>query len=108
MNDKTLSFIGLCKKAGCLALGRTVVQENIEKGKVELVLMSSDLSERSKKNIEKICYESNVELLKTEASMKDLAKILGKEFGIMGIFNTKMAKKINELVVAESEEKCSL
>lgn len=40
--------------------------------------------------------------------MKDLAKILGKEFGIMGIFNTKMAKKINELVVAESEEKCSL
>ena len=47
MNDKLLSALSLCRKAGRLKMGGDVVREEIMKGGARLVLLASDAAERT-------------------------------------------------------------
>ena len=59
-NDKVLSLIGLCKKAGKLKSGEFSVEEIIKVRKAKLVLVALDASENTKKKYKDMCSYRNI------------------------------------------------
>ena len=51
MQDKFLSAIGLARRAGAIALGTAEVRDSMKNGKAKLVIVASDVSENTKKEI---------------------------------------------------------
>ena len=47
MNNKLLSFLGLCRRAGKMTIGNDAVIEEINNGKSCLVLLAGDASQRT-------------------------------------------------------------
>ncbi|MBO4422745.1 MAG: ribosomal L7Ae/L30e/S12e/Gadd45 family protein, partial [Clostridia bacterium] len=58
--DKTLSYLGLCKKAGKLVSGTDMTVEAIREGRIRLALTSSDASGNTCKRIKDACAYRNV------------------------------------------------
>ncbi len=51
MQDKILSAIGLAKRAGKAICGTQLVRDSAKSGKAKLIIVASDASDRSKKEI---------------------------------------------------------
>ena len=47
MNDRVLSFLGLCRRAKKLVIGAEVTEESVREGKSLLVLYACDASQNS-------------------------------------------------------------
>ena len=60
MNDRLLSILGLCRRAGKIVIGTDPVIESVTTGKSFIVLMTKDFSANSKKNILKASNNSSV------------------------------------------------
>lgn len=78
MNNKIYSMIGIANKGGKVAIGYDVTCLNIEKNKSVLVLIASDASEKTKKNILYVCDKFNCKHI--EYGEKELlGKCLGRK-----------------------------
>ena len=53
-NKKLLGLIGLAEKAGKLVCGTDATIQDIERHKVEIVIIATDSSDKTKKNKERI------------------------------------------------------
>ena len=51
MNDRLFSAISLCRKARRLRMGADVVRDNVLSGEAKLVLLTSDIAERSARHM---------------------------------------------------------
>ena len=51
MNDRLLSLLGLARKAGKVVFGRDCAAEAVRKKQAKLLLLASDLSPKSKKEM---------------------------------------------------------
>ena len=60
MNNRLQSTISLCRRAGKLLLGFDQVKEAVEAGQVKAVFVSTDLSDKSKKEVSFFCSKHNV------------------------------------------------
>jgi len=98
MSKKLLLFLGLARKAGKLILGHDAVLNFILKNKGSLVLVSSDVSERSFKKIKEVCDLNKIEIINLEVNMDDILKNLGKRAGIMAVINSNFISKIKNLL----------
>ena len=47
MNDRVLSFLGLCRRAKKLVIGAEICEQSIREGKSLLILHASDASQNS-------------------------------------------------------------
>ena len=54
-NDKALSMLGICRRAGKLSCGHDAAQTAIKHGHARLCLLSSDASERLCEEFERAC-----------------------------------------------------
>ena len=77
-NDKVLSMIGLCMKAGKLKSGEFAVEETVKKGQARLVIVASDASENTKKSYADMCEYYKVPL-RTYGTKDELGRACGKE-----------------------------
>lgn len=103
MNDRLLSAVSLCRKAGKLLMGNDVVREAAQNGTAFLVLFASDLAPRSEKLVRLACGE------KTPArvlpfTMDELSNVTGRRVGILAVCEKGFAKMIGELLPAEEAE----
>ena len=101
-NDRLLSFLGLCKRAGYLISGADTVTRAINEGKALLVLYASDVSENSLKGVLKAAQDKNVPAHKLPRTKDELSFALGKHCGIICTTDQGFAKKI--LTLLESDE----
>ena len=60
MNDRLLSMLGICKRAGQLIAGFDPVKKSVQCGRALLVLTASDLSDRTKKEIAYLTRETEI------------------------------------------------
>lgn len=104
MNDKLLSFLSLCKKAGRLTLGFDVVKEAVATGQASLVLCASDLSPKSRKEIGLVCSKYSMTLCELSATMDDIWYLVGKRAGIMAVCDRGMAGKLRQMIEKSDEE----
>ena len=77
------------------------VTEAVQKRKVYLVMTTSDISDKSRENIEYVCTKCNIKVIKLKYTMEVLGKAIGKkDRAIIGIkdknFSEGIIKKLCE------------
>ncbi len=77
--DKVLSSLSLCKKAGLLACGEFQVEEAVKSGKGHLVILAEDAGPRVKKDVTDMCNYYEVDV-REYGSRDSLGRAAGKEY----------------------------
>lgn len=94
MINKTLGLLGISAKAGKIIAGNEIVIENIKKRKVSLVILATDSSEKTKKNIKIYCKEYNIKVIEY-GTIEENSRAVGKlNKAIIGIMDNKLALAI--------------
>lgn len=104
MNDRLLSFLGLCRRAGKLVIGNDPVRESIETDKALLVIMASDISHNTLKKINPILKAGSVPCYTVNRSKDELSFSLGKACAILSVTDKGFADKLKELIEAEMKK----
>lgn len=93
--DKALHLLSLARRAGRIALGYDAVEEAVLKRKALLVLLSEALSERTRRNIVRIC-EGTVPLRMIPTEPETIAKFVGKAVGVIAVGDPNLAAAIDK------------
>lgn len=101
-NDRLLSFLGLCKRAGRLVTGAETVTKTIAEGKALLVLYASDVSEGSVKRVRIEAWNKSIPTRRLPCSKEELSFALGRLSAIVCVTDRGFADKI--LTMTEQEE----
>lgn len=104
MNDRLLSILGLCRRAGKIVIGTDPVIDSVLNGKSFIVVMTKDFSNNSKKNILKASHQSNVKTFVINRTKDELGMSLGKYCAVVGITDRGFSDKIQELILKEQEQ----
>ena len=98
MNDRLLSFLGLCRRAGYLIYGADTVQKSIREGKTVLALAAADISPHSLGDTAHTAEQRGVRLIALPYPKAELSAALGKSCGIIGITDRGFAQKILTMI----------
>lgn len=102
MNDKLLSLLGLCRRAGKMSIGNDPVLDSIHHKKARLVILANDLSPRTAKGVLMTAHENNVAVLDSNRTKDQMGTALGKYCAVIAIEDSGFAKKLKELITAET------
>lgn len=100
MDRRLLSFLGLARRAGKLCLGRDAAEESIRAAKAEALLLASDISERSARQIRRDAAEHGVPVLCLAAGMSQIEAAVGKRAGILTVTDAGFAGRLMALAKA--------
>ena len=94
--SKTLSTLGLCRRAGKLIYGFDAVAEAVKPpdGKVSGVLVASDLSEKTKKEIRYECGKAEVPVTELPETLDDIKQVIGKRTGVLAVLDDGLYKSV--------------
>lgn len=105
MNDKLLSFIGLCRRANRLCYGFDAVTKSVNEKKTQLVLFANDTSNHTVSDIENVCKKCGVKTLTLDYNKEQLSLCIGKNCAVIAICDSGFANKICELFEMTKEVK---
>lgn len=83
--DKTLSYVGLCKKAGRLVTGTDMTTEAIRAGKIKAAFTAKDASANTVKRISDGCSYRSIPYSPLPFTCAQLGRATGKDGGIAAI-----------------------
>lgn len=96
MVNKINGLLGITAKAGKLLSGTDLVLEEMAKKHVELVIVASDASSKTIKNIKYYCDKENVEMI-IYGTISDNSKAIGKHNkAVIGIKDKNLADAIKK------------
>lgn len=94
VNNKVYGLLGISAKAGKILSGTDMVLEGILKGKVAIVIVAEDASEKTKKNIKFYCEKENIEMI-VFGNIFNNSKAIGKQNrAVIGVKDEKLAEAI--------------
>ena len=104
MNElKLKNLLGLAQRARRLVSGNFQVTEAIKSEQAKMLIITTDASERTFKDFEKISAEKNLPLVKVLTG-ESLGQCLGKDFrAVAAILDEGFAKSIEKLLSSEKE-----
>ena len=98
VDNKIYGLLGISAKAGKVISGTDIVLENISKGKIALVIVAEDASEKTKKNIKFFCEKENVDMIVFGDIFKN-SKAIGKQNrAIIGVKDRNLAEAIKKQI----------
>ena len=104
-NQKILSLLGLCYKAGRLAAGEVRCETAVRSGDAKLVLVTEDASKNTKKKFTNRCAYYQVALMALPFTKIVLGKALGKEErSCAAVCEEGFAKSIRKWLDEQAEE----
>ena len=94
-NDKALSMLGICRRAGKLSCGHDAAQTAIKHGHARLCLLSSDASERLCEEFERACSSEgrSVPLIKTGYTMQEIGHATSLRSAVLTVDDRGLAYK---------------
>jgi len=95
--NEFLNFLGIAVKARKIISGTEITLNGIRSGEVKLVVMASDCSPRTKKDLHNKASYYNVPVVDTIDS-SDLKMAIGRERKVMGITDLGFAKRLKEIM----------
>ena len=104
MNDRILSLLGLCRRAGKLTPGNDAVIDDVTKGISKLVIVTSNISKNTEKKILLNCHRCNVKVLKINRTTDELSCAIGKFSAVVSVQDSGFAKKLSVLIENEKQE----
>lgn len=96
-HNKLLSMLGIARKAGKLSLGNDPSLEAMRSGLAHLILVASDLSQRTLRGICHAAEEKMTEILTLDNTMDEIETALGRRTGIIAVNDAGFAKKLRAL-----------
>lgn len=98
VDNKIYGLLGISAKAGKVISGTDIVLENISKGKIALVIVAEDASEKTKKNIKYFCEKENVDMIVFGDIFKN-SKAIGKQNrAIIAVKDKNLAEAIKKQI----------
>jgi ribosomal protein L7Ae-like RNA K-turn-binding protein len=101
MNDKLLSFVGLCRLARRLVIGAQSCEKSLSAGKSKLIIYASDISTSSLKPVLSAAERLGVESLDIGRSKEELSLALGKLCGVASVEDDGFAVKLRSMCMNE-------
>ena len=102
MNDRILSLLGICRRAGKLTIGADPAVEAVTKHKARLVIFANDFSKGSLKPVLLAAHENSVKTLELNRSKNEISAAVGKLCGVMAVEDKGFAEKLCMLIENES------
>lgn len=99
--DKLLSMLGLCRKAGRLIQGNDAVIQAASEGKLSLIIIADDISERSLSNMKHIAEKFGIPLEVAPVTIKELSERTGKAAGILGVADSGFSEAIRKILAMQ-------
>lgn len=94
MDNKFAATLGLCMRAKKLTFGFDTVKQSVLFDEVFLLMAASDLSPKTEKEVRYLAEQNGVPFLALPETMEDVAKMIGKKTGVIGITEEGFAKKL--------------
>lgn len=94
MEHKVLQSLALCRRAGKLVMGFDPVRETVLKGQAELLAVSRESSEKTRKEIGYLSERYHVPVILLNEGINDLWYILGKRAGVFSVTDAMLAEKL--------------
>lgn len=99
--DKLMLFLGLVVKAGKMTFGYNLTEADVKKGRCALVLVASDVSDRTLRNTARLCESGGIDMIRLNMDMDGVAQALGRRSGVLSVTDVNFAKRIRELCAAD-------
>lgn len=97
MNNKILTLLGFASKAGKLSFGAASSSDMIKCGKSKLIVISCDISEKSKKEIRFLSDKHGIkQIVLDTVSTSILTNAVGRSCGILSVNDSSFASAIAE------------
>ncbi len=104
MDNKALNLLGMARRAGKLELGTERCHSAIKSGKASVALVCSDISPKSKKEIDFLCGKYNSAVIHTDFTIAELSGAIGAKAGLIAVCDQGFAKRLKVLLTAKREE----
>lgn len=101
MNDRILSLLGLCRRAGKLIIGADPSIDSVNKGRAKLLLYANDFSKNSLKPVLTAAHESNTKILGINRTKEEISLSVGKLCGVLAVEDKGFADKLETLINGE-------
>lgn len=95
--EKVLSLLGLCRRAGRLQLGHDPAADSMRLGRARLVLVAADLSPRTARGILQLARETGTPAVQLAATLDSLGRAVGKRTGVVAVEDRGFANKLKTL-----------
>lgn len=95
--QKEINLLTICKKSGRIILGFDAVKEAAFEGDISAVLITSDISMKTLKEVKFFCNNTQTEITRLDLKKEDIFEALGKEAAVMGIADRGFANRLREL-----------
>ena len=100
IRNKVMSYLGFAAKSRNLVTGAGTCQMMMEKGKIQLLIVTDDIAENTMKKMLQCCNRNNIEY-RVFGNSDELSRITGKSGkGIFGITDKHFA----EIIVKEIDQ----
>lgn len=101
MNDRILSLLGLCRRAGKLVIGADPCIDSMTKSKAKLIIYAKDFSQNSLKPVLVQAHKQNVRVLEVNRNKDELSFSVGKLCGVLSVEDKGFADKLAMLIEGE-------
>jgi len=96
--NKSLSLLTMCRKAGKIELGMDPVKDACRNFKVKCVLVSTDISSKSLKEVMFFCSQAHIEVYELDANTEEIWASLGKKVVVLGVCDKGFKKKLSTML----------
>ena len=98
MTNKVYGLLGISMKAGKLTYGTDSTMDMLSKGKIKLVIVAQDSSERTIRHFEEKCKEYKIPFY-IFGSKEEISKAIGKDNKtVIGIKDNNLADAIKKIL----------
>ncbi len=97
-NNKICGLLGLATRAGKITFGTDACIGDIEKNKINLVVIAVDASERTKNKFNHLCNTKNIKLFEY-LTIDEISHAIGKSNkAVIGIKDVNFANEIEKII----------
>lgn len=105
--EKLIQSITWCKRIAKLVLGFDLVKNAMQMGTAEVVLLASDLSPKTAKELRYLADQLEYQPLVTPLTMDEYWYLIGKRVGVIAVTDPVFAEKIETLLAEQNSLGCS-
>lgn len=98
MDDRLLSFLGLCRRARKMTIGAQCAIESAENKKSQLIIYARDFSRKSLKPVLEAAEKNGVAVLMIDRGKDELSLALGKLCGVLSVEDKGFADKLRLMI----------
>lgn len=104
MNEKVLSLLGLARRAGRLTMGFDPVVESVKTGQSRLVLITSDISPKTEKELKYSLRDCEMQLECIPFDVTAIGNALGRAAKIISVNDEGFAVSVKKLLGSRNGE----